>query len=105
MQCSYTIFSGIESGVRSYDPHVFAHHEDDPLIIDEPLREGGRHLASISCAGRSRALQPLGPDGVPGPVCCTGQTVTMCGHSRNKRDLGAVCDMLGAPRGLVRGWT
>ncbi len=64
----------------------------------------GDSLASISCAGRSRALQPLGPEGVPGPVCCTGQTVTMCGPARDKRGLSAVCGMLGVPLGLVRSW-
>ena len=98
-----TCFRGIEAGVASHDPHLFAHHPDDPLIIDAPLREGGRRLSSICCCGSSRPLQPLGPDGVASrKACCDGQTVSVCGPARSGHTISQLCKILEVSEALVR---
>ena len=77
---SSCLVRGIYFAIRTHDAHRIAYSLDAPLILDNRLRQIGCELARSTCAGASRPISPLHPDGTPLKVpCCVGQLKSFYG--------------------------
>ena len=54
-----TRISALCFGGKTVDYHTITHHSKAPLIVDDPLAQGERYLASVTCQGANRPMQRL----------------------------------------------